>query len=74
MHWTGILNLFAVALASLVVGYLWLGAGWHWYFAILLWPVIYLGLPILIGLAQGVVIRREQNDVLERLKRGEPLD
>jgi hypothetical protein len=66
MHWTGILNLVAITLATAVVSYL-------WYFALPLWPVIYLGIPILIGLAQGVVIRRDQNRMLKTLHR-EPLD
>jgi hypothetical protein len=74
MHWTGVLNLIALALASAVVGYLWFSAGWHWYFALPLWPVIYIGLPVSIGLIQGIGTRREMPGLIEKARRGEPLN
>jgi hypothetical protein len=74
MHWTGILNLISLTLATAVAGYLWMGASWHWYTAILLWPVIYIGLPVVIGLFQGIPIHRERKAAEEKLRRGEPLD
>jgi len=57
LHATGILNIIALSLASVVVAYLRFGRGWHWYFALPIWPVLYLGLPVAIGLGQGVAIR-----------------
>jgi hypothetical protein len=72
VHWTGVLNLFAIIAATSAIIYLWLGAGWHWYFALLLWPVIYLGIPVAIGLAQGVLIRREFDAVIKGRKSSEP--
>lgn len=74
MHWSGVLNLIALALASVVAGYLWLGAGWHWYLALPLWPVVYIGLPVFIGLIQGFGIRREMSEMSEKARRGEPLE
>jgi hypothetical protein len=68
VHWTGILNLIAFIIAGSVVAYLWFGAGWHWYLAILLWPVIYLGLPVSIGLLQGIFLRREFNEAVKNGK------
>ena len=57
-HWSGVLNLVVIALATSIVAYLYFGAGWHWYSVLLLWPAIYMGVPVAIGLVQGVMIRR----------------
>lgn len=71
MHWTGILNLIAFAFATAVAAFLLLAEGWHWYFAILIWPFVYIGLPVSIGLVQGIGIRHEQNKIVERVLDGD---
>ena len=67
-HWSGVLNLVVIALATSIVGYLYFWAGWHWYSALLLWPAIYIGTPTAIGLVQGVVIRRAYNQAMRQIK------
>jgi hypothetical protein len=67
VHWTGILNLVALIAATSMVVALWSWGGWHWYAAILLWPIIYLGIPIVTGLAQGVFIGRDMRRELAKL-------
>lgn len=74
VHWTGILNLISLCTATAMVAFLWLCAGWHWYGAVLVWPVTYLAIPVFFGLCQGVVIRSDMKRGLERAKRGEPID
>jgi len=84
MHWTGTLNLIALAFATTVVCFLWLMEGWHWYLAVLIWPVAYIGLPVSIGIVQGIGLRREKDrtikklldgdeEIVEKLRRGESI-
>jgi len=72
MHWTGTLNLIALAFATTVVCFLWLMEGWHWYLA------------VLIGIVQGIGLRREKDrtikklldgdeEIVEKLRRGESI-
>lgn len=67
-HWSGVLNLFVIALATSVVAYLYFESGWRWYSALFLWPVIYIGVPTAIGLVQGVIIRRAYGQAMRQIK------
>ena len=74
MSWAGILNLIALIVASTAVAYLWYYGGWRWYVALPLWPIIYLGIPILIGLIRDPEVGADMDGAQDEARRGDPPD